>query len=81
MFQRHADWVECLLVVRKGDEPGGEHIYSGGADGRVLHWRQDVEQQCDVFNAVVRPLDQACRITLYPPQACVRVETLCGCLC
>lgn len=33
-------------------EPPGEEIYSCGADGKVLRWALDVEQNCDIYQCL-----------------------------
>lgn len=52
VFRRHVDWVECVLVVRlkPEEEPGCDHIFSASADGKILHWQLDAEQNCDVYS-------------------------------
>ncbi|MEW5312499.1 MAG: hypothetical protein WDW38_004130 [Sanguina aurantia] len=50
-FKRHDDWVEGVLVVPSTAADGRQpdDIFSCSADGKVLHWALDVEQNCDVY--------------------------------
>lgn len=52
-FHRHADWVESLVVVRT--RIGGhecEELFTAGADGIVMRWQLDSEQNCDVYQCI-----------------------------
>lgn len=59
-FRKHDDWVEAVVVVKPAPapdaepdaEPPEEEIYSAGADGKVLRWALDVEQNCDIYQCV-----------------------------
>ncbi len=54
MFKKHADWVESLIVVQTTiNGLSCEEIFSAGADGIVLRWQLDTEQNCDVYQCVV----------------------------
>jgi len=54
MFREHNDWVEALVVVQAGssDQPC-EEIFSAGADGMLLRWQLDAEQNCDIYECIV----------------------------
>lgn len=58
IFRKHEDWVEAVIVVRPSTtagtdaEPVADEIYSCGADGKVLRWQLDVEQNCDIYQCV-----------------------------
>jgi len=53
MFTKHEDWAEALVVVPTtiNDQPCDE-IYSAGADGVVLRWQLDAEQNCDIYECI-----------------------------
>ncbi|GAX81669.1 hypothetical protein CEUSTIGMA_g9097.t1 [Chlamydomonas eustigma] len=54
MFKKHSDWVESLIVVNTTiNGLSCEEIFSAGADGIVLRWQLDTEQNCDVYQCVV----------------------------
>lgn len=54
MFKKHDDWVEALAVVTTTlTEQPIEEIFSAGADGKLLRWQLDVEQNCDVYECIV----------------------------
>ncbi|KAL6755154.1 WD40-repeat-containing domain protein, partial [Haematococcus lacustris] len=50
--QKHEDWVEVLVVVEDARPPAQEEIFSGGADGKVLRWQLDAEENCDIYVCV-----------------------------
>jgi WD40 repeat protein len=55
-FKKHEDWVESLIVVNT--TVNGQHceeIFSAGADGIVLRWQLDSEQNCDIYQCIVGP--------------------------
>ncbi|KAG2444756.1 hypothetical protein HXX76_001500 [Chlamydomonas incerta] len=59
-FRKHEDWVEGVIVVTpskeqpddEDEEVPPDEIFSCGADGKVLRWQLDVEQNCDVYVCV-----------------------------
>lgn len=54
MFKEHSDWVEALVVADTSQtEVPCEEIFSAGADGKVLRWQLDVEQNCDIYECIV----------------------------
>lgn len=55
MFRKHEDWVEALAVVSStlGDGTPCDEVFSAGADGRVLRWQLDVEENCDIYECIV----------------------------
>ena len=54
MFRKHSDWVECLVVVKITiNGQTSEEIFTAGADGVVLRWLRDTEQNCDIYQCVV----------------------------
>lgn len=57
MFRKHEDWVEALVVVHTTvHEQPCEEIFSAGADGKLLRWQLDVEQNCDIYECIVSGL-------------------------
>ncbi|EFJ43514.1 hypothetical protein VOLCADRAFT_119046 [Volvox carteri f. nagariensis] len=56
-FRKHEDWVEGVIVVTpakerpddEDEETPPDEIFSCGADGKVLRWQLDAEQNCDVY--------------------------------
>ena len=54
-FKKHNDWVESLIVVNTMvNGQSCEEIFSAGADGIVLRWQLDQEQNCDIYQCIVR---------------------------
>lgn len=53
-FKKHDEWVESLVVVNTVvNKHNCEQIFSAGADGMVLRWQLDMEQNCDVYECIV----------------------------
>ncbi|KAF5833397.1 WD40-repeat-containing domain protein, partial [Dunaliella salina] len=53
MFREHSDWVEALVVVQTTlHEKPVEEIFSAGADGKLLRWQLDAEQNCDIYECI-----------------------------
>ena len=61
-FKKHEDWVESLIVVNT--TVNGQHceeIFSAGADGLVLRWQLDSEQNCDIYQCIVSMSWPSCK--------------------
>eukprot|EP00983_Pelagomonas_calceolata_P106473 1159235-Pelagomonas_calceolata.AAC.9 len=73
MFREHSDWVEALVVVQTTlhDRPV-EEIFSAGADGKLLRWQLDAEQNCDIYECIVGPLRS---------HFILQAASLCPCAC
>mmetsp|Transcript_33374 Transcript_33374/g.84557 ORF Transcript_33374/g.84557 Transcript_33374/m.84557 type:complete len:866 (-) Transcript_33374:212-2809(-) len=54
MFRKHEDWVEAVVVVpvKGADDADADEIFSAGADGKVLRWQLDTEENCDIYECI-----------------------------
>ena len=54
MFREHTGWIEAMAVVQTTlNDRTVEEIFSAGADGKLLRWQLDTEQNCDVYECIV----------------------------
>jgi len=52
-FTSHNEWVEALAVVKVTvNGVPSEELFTASADGMVLRWLQDTEQNCNVYQCV-----------------------------
>ncbi|GMH37514.1 hypothetical protein BSKO_05387 [Bryopsis sp. KO-2023] len=90
VFRNGDEWVEHVLIIPIGTGAGYQRIFTCGTNGRLLHWKLDAEQNCDVYHAEDDTISHGSTIlcATFDPQmecivtgaedACIRVHYLDG---